>query len=254
MGQYKTEWEIGSGSYKEYRYRNADEIPNPHKRKPQSIETHAKKDGFYSKYGITSEELAKQEGVSSTALNMRHMNYGTVWQRKAKPTKIEKLFNKTAVELAHELGCHPVTILARIKRYGTPYHVRYHMVKNNAGELVRCDGTCERKTCHDGKLEHPLKGKTMYYDIILFPECSNLHEKRKDAIAEYKIMFDKYVKKIPNIEWHKITKNSDGGFDLWVKQVHEKDIHWTELNKYKNDRFWLHPNHKNYPHADREGL
>lgn len=256
MGKYANEWDIGSGSYKEYRYRDPDEIPVRHKHKPQSIDTHkSRPDSFYNRYGITSEELAILEGVSSTALNMRHMKYGTVWQRKAKPTKIEKLFHKTEVELAQELGVHPVTIRARFKRYGDPYHVRYHMVKDKAGGLVKCNGKgCENKNCHNGKLEHPLRNKTMNYEVILFPECHNLHEKKQDAIAEYKIMFDKYVKKIGGIEWHTITKNSDGGYDLWVKNMHEVDRHWSELPKYQNCKFWLHENHENYPHTERAGL
>ena len=256
MGKYANEWNIGSGSYTEYRYRDPDDIPVRHKNKPQSIETHkSRPDSFYNRYGITSEELAKQEGVSTTALNMRHMKFGTVWQRKAKPTELERLFHKTNVELAHELGVHPVTIMARFNRYGDPYHVRYHMVKNNAGEPVRCSGKdCENKNCHDGKLEHPLRNKTMSYTKILFPECNDLRERRKDAVEEYKIMFDKYVKKIGGIEWHSVVKNKQGGYDLYVKDIHEVDTHWSELPKYAMSKFWLHPNHENYPHAEREGL
>jgi len=286
MGKYTNEWNIGSGKYKEYRYRDPQEIKSTHKYRdhmikdykatseqeiklakklnkdvnkltakqkakaviyrkcdgnchsktchngiiggPQSAETQLKRDGFYSKYGITSEELAKQEGVSSTALNMRHMKFGTVWQRKAKPTELERLFHKTNVELAHEMGVHPVTIRARMKRYGTPYHT--------------------------SKYEHPLKNKTMKYKKILFPECSDLRETRKDSIAEYKIMFDKYVKKIGGIEWHSVVKNKQGGYDLYVKDMHEVDTHWTELPKYQNCKFWLMPQHPDYPHAEREGL
>lgn len=287
MGKYANSWDIGSGSYKEYRNRNSQEIEPTHKYRdhmikdykatyqqeiklakklnkdvnkltakqkakaviyikcdgncsnpncnngiiggPQSIETHKNRsNSFYNRYGITSEELAKQEGVSSTALNMRHMKYGTVWQRKAKPTELERLFHKTQVELAHELGVHPVTVMARFKRYNTPYHV--------------------------SKYEHPLKNKTMNYKVILFPECNDLRETRKDATAEYKIMFDKYVKKIGGIEWHYIKRNKQGGYDLYVKDIHEVDTHWSELPKYANSKFWLHPNHENYPHTERAGL
>ncbi len=254
MGQYKTEWNVGSGGYKEYRNRTKDEIPKAHVRGQQSLETHAKRDGFYSKYGITSEDLAIQEGVSSTALNMRHMNYGSVWQRKAKPTEIERVYNKTIVELAHELGCHPVTIIARHKRYGDVYRIRYCMVEDDNGKKVKCKGGCGKKTCNNGMLEHSLKGKTMHYEVIQFPECNDLRETRKDATAEYKIMFDKYVKKIPNLEWHYIKRNKQGGYDLWVKELHEVDTHWTELPKYANCKFWLHENHPDYPHKARKGL
>jgi hypothetical protein len=255
MGQYKSRWDIGSGKYKEYRHRDPKDTKRNYVYGQQSLETHAKRDGFYTKYGITSEDLAIEEGVSSTALNMRHMKYGTVWQRKAKPTELERLFHKTQVELAHELGVHPVTIMARFKRYGDPYHVRYHMVENDAGESVRCNGIdCKNKNCHNGILEHPSRNKTMGYTKILFPECSDLREKRMDAVYEYTIMFDKYVKKIGGIEWHSVVKNKKGGYDLYVKQIHEEDLHWTELSKYANSKFWLHENHPDYPHTERAGL
>jgi ferredoxin len=312
MGQYTYNWNIGSGSYTEYRHRNPEDskanysyrdhmikdytatseqekqlakklnkdVSNLTKKQrakaviykkcdgscdrstchngiiggQHSLETHANQNGFYTKYGITSEDLAIQEGVSSTALNMRHMKFGSVWQRKAKPTELEKLFHKTQVELAHELGVHPVTIMARFKRYGTPYHVRHHMIKNNAGENVRCSGKCGFKNCYDGILEHPMRDRTMSYKKILFPECSDLRENRADATKEYKIMFDKYVKKIGGIEWHSVVKNKQKGYDLYVKDMHEVDLHWTELLKYKNSKFWLHENHKDYPHTERAGL
>jgi len=254
MGQYKSEWEVGTGGYKEYRNRTKDEIPKAHVRAQQSLETHAERNGFYSKYGITSEDLAIQEGVSSTALNMRHMNYGSVWQRKAKPTEIERVYNKTIVELAHELGCHPVSVIARHKRYNDVYHVRYHIYTNDEGEKVKCPGGCDKKTCNNGILEHSLRGTNINSTLKKFPECNDLRETRKDATEEYKIMFDKYVKKIPNLEWHSIKRNKQGGYDLWVKELHEVDLHWTELPKYANSKFWLHENHPDYPHQARKGL
>lgn len=254
MGQYKARWDIGSGSYSEYRYRDPEDTKRNYVKGQQSLETHAKRDGFYSKYGITSEDLAIEEGVSSTALNMRHMKFGTVWQRKAKPTEIERLFHKTDVELAHELGVHPVTIQRRMNKYRDPYHIRYHIYTDDEGEKVKCPGGCGKKTCVDGKLEHSLRNKTISYTKILFPECSDLREKRMDAVYEYTIMFDKYVKKIGGIEWHSVVKNKEGGYDLYVKQIHQEDLHWTELSKYATSKFWLHENHPDYPHAERAGL
>jgi hypothetical protein len=59
---------------------------------------------FAEKYGMTTHELAHQEGTTSTAINMRVHNWGTPWQRRAKPTRFEAAYGMTRSELCAWLG------------------------------------------------------------------------------------------------------------------------------------------------------
>lgn len=184
----KGDWIVGQGSYTEYRHRKESE--KNYKKKQH------KTTAFEKKWGIHARDLAEQEGVHTATIHMRIQNYQSPYVRKAKPSLAEKIHNKTITELALELNMHPQSVLKNLKKHGTAYHVRYHMLKDQEGNrTIRCNGAeCKNKSCHNGILEMPFKGK--------------------------------------------------------IKGL--KD--WKDMTKYKNDKFWLHPNHPDYPHADREGL
>ena len=167
MKTVKGDFIIGSGNYTEYRYRPDDQ-------KDYVENTHAvatlldREDSFYSKYGMKAIELAKEEGVSTDAINMRVHLYGTPFQRKAKPTLCEQIHNKTDYELGLELNIHPQSIRRKVRLYGTAYY-------------------------ENPRQTHPLRGKVI--------------STKKD--------------------WRANAKKT---------------------------KFWLHPKHPDYPHADREGL
>jgi len=76
---------------------------------------------FERKWGISAKEFAAQEGVSTEAIHMRVRNYGTIYQRKAKPTEIERKYGKTIFELGKELKLHPMSIVMREYHYGDVY-------------------------------------------------------------------------------------------------------------------------------------
>lgn len=76
---------------------------------------------FELKWGIDLDTLAKQDGVTNEAIYMRINHFGTPFQRKKKPTTLEAKYHKTAVELCHELGVHPVTLGLREREFGTVY-------------------------------------------------------------------------------------------------------------------------------------
>lgn len=76
---------------------------------------------FEIKWGIDSHKLAKQEGISTTALHMRVYLYGTPFQRAKKPTKCEREMGKTSWEIGEELGINFTCVEQRLKKYGTPY-------------------------------------------------------------------------------------------------------------------------------------
>ena len=114
------DWIVGQGKYTEYRYRKESDKNYV---KSHSIATLAdREDSFYSKWGIHATELAKQEGVHTATIHMRVQNYGTPFQRKAKPTLCEKLHNKTDYELGMELNIHPQSIRRKVKLYQDAYH------------------------------------------------------------------------------------------------------------------------------------
>ena len=79
------------------------------------------KSPFEIKWGIGAKEFAEQEGVTTEAIYMRVRNYGSIFQRKAKPTKLEKKYGKCTMELARELGVDPITVLMREYHHGDLY-------------------------------------------------------------------------------------------------------------------------------------
>ena len=76
---------------------------------------------FQQKWGVHAKEFAKEERVTPEAIYMRVRNFGTPFQRLPKPQLEEIMYGKTTGELAHELGCHPVTIKKRLREQGTIY-------------------------------------------------------------------------------------------------------------------------------------
>jgi hypothetical protein len=153
-------WIRGTGSYTEYRYRKYNDKPY--------VENQHDNTSFIRKWGIHATELAKQEGVSTEAIHMRVQNYGTPFQRKAKPTLCEKLHHKTDYELGMELNLHPQSIRRKVAKFNNAYYENPYA-------------------------DHPLRGQVI----------STKHDWR------------------------------------------------TEVKKTK---FWLHPEHPDYPHAYRKGL
>ncbi len=113
-------WIRGTGSYTEYRYRSDSDKDYV---KSHSLATLGDNpDSFYSKWGIHATELAKQEGVHTATIHMRVQNYGTPFQRKAKPTLCEKLHNKTDYELAIETNLHPQSIRRKVRVHNDAYY------------------------------------------------------------------------------------------------------------------------------------
>ena len=87
------------------------------KHKPVSIKT-----SFEEKWGDPAYKIAERENTSTTNIHMRIRNYGTPWQRKAKPTPIEAKYGKTRQEIARELHLHPITIGLRMLHDGDVYN------------------------------------------------------------------------------------------------------------------------------------
>lgn len=86
----------------------------PHKRHGYS--------SFQHDWGCHVLDLAAEEGCTTEAIYQRAYRFGSPYQRKAKPTMIEKYYGKTQAELAEELGMHPITCLQKHKKNGTAYH------------------------------------------------------------------------------------------------------------------------------------
>ena len=167
MATEKGKWIKGTGTYTEYRYRSESD-KNYTTRQHSNTTMSEDPDSFYSKWGIHAVDLAKQEEVHPATIHMRVQNYGTPFQRKAKPTLCEQLHNKTDYELAIETNLHPQSIRRKVKKYKNAYY-------------------------ENPRKGHPLRGKVI----------SATHDWRTDV---------------------------------------------------KKTKFWLHPLHPDYPHADREGL
>ena len=78
---------------------------------------------FEAKWGISCNAIAEMEGVSPEAIRMRVIKWGTPWQRRGKQTKFEKKYGRTLIQLAHDLGIHPITVARREYLYGDVYYV-----------------------------------------------------------------------------------------------------------------------------------
>jgi len=76
---------------------------------------------FERKWGISANELAQQEGVSTPAIHMRVKLYANPFQRKAKPNTIERKYGKTIFELGKELKLHPMSVVMREYHFGDIY-------------------------------------------------------------------------------------------------------------------------------------
>lgn len=83
---------------------------------------------FEQKWGISAKDLAAEEGVTSDAIQMRVMRFGTPFQRKKSPTICEAMTGKTVIQIAHELNVTPITISQRLKNYGDAYYEPDHTV------------------------------------------------------------------------------------------------------------------------------
>ena len=73
---------------------------------------------FEEKWGITIGELAESEDTTFEAIHMRVHNFGTPFQRRAKPTYFERKYSKTLAEIAIEKDAHPNTIYQKEKIVG----------------------------------------------------------------------------------------------------------------------------------------
>ena len=77
---------------------------------------------FFKKWGITANDLAAEEGVTSDAIQMRVMKFGNPFQRKRAPTMCEVMTGKTNIELAHELNITPISVSERLRKWGSAYY------------------------------------------------------------------------------------------------------------------------------------
>ncbi len=77
---------------------------------------------FFEKWGITANDLAKEEGVTPDAIQMRVMKFGNPFQRKRAPTICEVMTGKTSIELGHELNVTPISVSERLRNYGDAYY------------------------------------------------------------------------------------------------------------------------------------
>jgi hypothetical protein len=87
---------------------------------------------FRQKWGVSSYELAAEEGVTLALLHMRVMKFGTPYQRRAKPTKYEKIYSRTCFEICEEQDQHQCTIGSKHNRGNAfePYG------KNHSGNVI----------------------------------------------------------------------------------------------------------------------
>ena len=60
---------------------------------------------FQSKWGIHVKEVANSEGTSPAAIHMRVMNFGTPWQRRARPTASEIITGLTRAKVTYKRRC-----------------------------------------------------------------------------------------------------------------------------------------------------
>ena len=78
---------------------------------------------FEHKWGVTANDLAKLEMLTTTdAIHMRVRNFGSPFQRKPKPSTCEIMYGKTLIQMATEMGLHPTALDQRIRLRGTAYY------------------------------------------------------------------------------------------------------------------------------------
>ena len=140
-------------TYKEYRHRDpSDKLYS----ESQSVESQKKRtNGFYNKWGLKATELAKDEGVHCATIHMRVQNYGTPFQRKAKPTATEILHDKTTTEIAIELNLHPQSVRVRIRKYNDAYNEGCKQGPNQGEVLGKGDWRQWQLTKSDKFWLHP---------------------------------------------------------------------------------------------------
>ena len=76
---------------------------------------------FEHQWNMHVLEIAELEGSFPEAIYQRVYRFGSPFQRKLKPSMIERHYAKTASELAEELGMHPLTICGKHRNNGTAY-------------------------------------------------------------------------------------------------------------------------------------
>lgn len=81
---------------------------------------------FFKKWGLLAHDLAKEEGVTTDAIHMRVLNYGTPFQRKKLPTMCEVMTGKTSIQIAHELNITPISVYERLRKVGDAYYETEH--------------------------------------------------------------------------------------------------------------------------------
>ncbi len=77
--------------------------------------------GFEHRWGINARVLADIEGVTTDAIHMRVLNWGTPFKRRAKITIWEEIYGKTLGQMALEEGLHPVTLANKHYKLGNVY-------------------------------------------------------------------------------------------------------------------------------------
>lgn len=94
---------------------------------------------FERNWGISARDLAKEEGISSDAIQMRVMRFGNPFQRKKLPTMCEVMTGKTAIQLAIELGVTPITVYERLRKFGDAYYESEHGVASKLRGTQRAE-------------------------------------------------------------------------------------------------------------------
>ena len=77
---------------------------------------------FYRTHGFHILDIADAESVTPEAIRMRFHNFGTMYQRRRKPTRYERMYGRTLFEIAEERNLHPITIESHQKNHGDAYY------------------------------------------------------------------------------------------------------------------------------------
>jgi hypothetical protein len=77
---------------------------------------------FYRTHGFHILDIADAESVTPEAIRMRFHNFGTMYQRRRKPTRFERMYGRTLFEIAEQRNLHPITIESHQKNHGDAYY------------------------------------------------------------------------------------------------------------------------------------